>query len=76
MEISEWLGRQARRGIEPGTFRLPVSECRTAQPLVGPRTENLTPMPYPGFEPGTFGEAAGSPNHCTAWTATNSCTLL
>ena len=31
--------------------------------MVGPRTDNLTSMPYLGFEPGTFGVAVGSPNH-------------
>ena len=24
-------------------------------------------MPYPEFEPGTFGDAAGSPDHNTVW---------
>ena len=46
MENSERLGRQ---GIEPSTSRLPVSERSTAQPLVGPRTNSLTSMPYPGL---------------------------
>ena len=34
---SECLGRQARKGIEPGTSRLPVFERRTVLPLVGPK---------------------------------------
>ena len=34
-ENSEWLGRQARPGFEPGTSRLPVLSV-TAVPLVGP----------------------------------------
>ena len=37
-----------------------------ARPLVGPRTDSSTSMPYPGFEPGTFGSAAGFPNLFTA----------
>ena len=52
--------RQARPGIELGTSRLPVFERRIAQPLVGPRTDNLTSMLYPEFEPGTFGEQPAS----------------
>ena len=28
-------------------------------------------MPYPGFEPGTSGTAAGFPNHCTIWSASS-----
>ena len=61
--------RQARPGIEPGTSRLQVLQRRTAQSLVGPRTDNVTSMPQPGFEPRTFIVAAGFPNHCTAWSA-------
>ena len=34
MENSEWLGRQARPGFEPGTSRLPVLSV-TAVSLVG-----------------------------------------
>ena len=34
MEKSEWLGRQAQLGFEPGTFPLPVLSV-TAVPLVG-----------------------------------------
>ena len=66
-ESSERLSRQPRPWIEPGTSNLPVLEHRIAQPLVGPRTDSLTSMPYPGFEPGTFGVAAGTPSHYTAW---------
>ena len=44
----------------------PPSTSFWAQPLVGPRTNSSTSMPYPGFEPGTFGSAAGFPNHFTA----------
>ena len=69
MENSEQLSRQARQGIEPGTSRLTVLKHITAQPLVGPRTEVLTSMRYPGFEPETFGVAAGSPSHYTTWSA-------
>ena len=69
-ENFERLGRQARPGIEPGTSHLLVLERRTAQPLVGLRTDNLTSMPYPGFEPETFDGVASFPNHCTAWSAT------
>ena len=47
MENSERLGRQARPGIEPDTSRPRVFERRTAQPLVGARTDSLTSMPYP-----------------------------
>ena len=54
-ENSERLGRQARPGIELGTYRLLVLERRITQPLVGTRTDNLTFMPYPGFRPGIFG---------------------
>ena len=61
------LDRQARPEIKPGTSRLQAFERRTAQPLVGPRMDNLTSMLYPGFEPGTFGAAAGFPSHYTAW---------
>ena len=32
-------------------------------------TDRLTSMPYPGFEPGTFGVAADYPRHYTAWSA-------
>ena len=45
---------KARPGIERGTSHLPVLESSTAL-LVGPRTNNLTSMPYPGFEHGTNG---------------------
>ena len=38
MGNSERLGEQARPGIEPGTSRQPVFECRTAPPLVGRMT--------------------------------------
>ena len=31
--------------------------------------DSLTSMPYSGFEHGTFGAAAGFPNHRTAWSA-------
>ena len=62
-ENSEQLGRQARPKIEPGTSRLPNFQRRAAQPLVRTKTDSLTSIPYPGFEPGTFGAAAGSPNH-------------
>ena len=40
-ENSERLGRQARPGFEPGTFRLPVLNV-TAMPLVGQTLENET----------------------------------
>ena len=45
---------------EDSTWHFPSTsfERRTAQPLVGPRTDSLTFMPYPEFEPGTFGAAA------------------
>ena len=69
-ENSDRIERQAQQGIEPGTFRLPVFECRTTQPLVD-KADSLTSMPYPGFEPGTFGAAAGFPGHYTAWSALN-----
>ena len=36
------------------------------EPLVGPRTDSSTSMPYPGFETGTFGSAAGFPNRFAA----------
>ena len=45
---SERLGRQVRPGNEPGKSCLPVFEHRSAQPLLGPRTDNLISMPYPG----------------------------
>ena len=35
----------------------------------GAKDGHLTSMPYPVFEPGTFGVAAGSPSHYTAWSA-------
>ena len=53
--------------IEHGTSRQSVLERRTAQSLVGPKTDSLKFMPYPGFEPGTFGATADSPSHSTAW---------
>ena len=39
------------------TRRFPSTsfERRTARPLVGPRTDSLTSMPYPGFKFRTFG---------------------
>ena len=37
--------------------------------------DNFTSMPYPGFEPRTFGEAAGFPSHYTAFLATLSLQL-
>ena len=40
-----------------------------AQLLVEPRTYSSTSMPFPGFEPGTSGTAAGFPNHCSIWSA-------
>ena len=58
-ENSERLGRQARPRNEPGTSRLPVFE---RSHWWGQRTDSSTPMPYPGYEPGTFGSAAGFPN--------------
>ena len=33
-------------------------------------------MPYPVFEPWTFGIAAGYPNHYTAWSPENYLTIL
>ena len=45
-ENSERLGQQVRPGIEPGPSRLLVLERRTMQPLVEPRTDNLTSMPH------------------------------
>ena len=65
-ENSERLGQQARPMIETGTSCLIILESRTAHPLVGPWADNLTSMPYPGFEPSVFGVAAGFSNHCTA----------
>ena len=59
-ENFEQLGRQARPEIEPGTSRLLVLECRTAQPLVEPRMDSLTSMPYLGFEPGMYNVIAGT----------------
>ena len=38
-------------------------EHRTAQALVGPRMNNLISLAYPGFEPGTFGAAAGEEDY-------------
>ena len=69
MEKSERIGRQARLGIELDTSRLPVLKHKTAQPLVGPRTDSFNILSYPGFEPGTFGAAAGFPSYYTAWSA-------
>ena len=53
---------------EEWTWHLP-STSFWAQPLVGPWTDSLTPMPYPGLEFGTFGAVAGYPNHYTGWSA-------
>ena len=33
------------------------------------RTDDLTSMPYPEYEPGTYGEAVGSPAHYISWSA-------
>ena len=52
------LVNKRNRGIEPGTSRLPILEHKIAQPLVGPRMDNLTSMHCLGFEPETFGAAA------------------
>ena len=41
----------------------PVHQFFLVLPLVLLRTDSLTSMPYPGFEPGTFGVAAGFSNH-------------
>ena len=53
------------------TWHLP-STSFWAQLLVEPRTDSSTSMPYPGFEPGISGTAAGFPNHCTIWSARHS----
>ena len=37
--------------------------------MLEPRADSLTFMPYPGFESGTSGAEAGSPNQYTAWSA-------
>ena len=58
-ENSKRLGRQSRSGIELSTSHPSVLESRTAQPLVGLRTDNVTSTSYPGFKPGTFDVAAG-----------------
>ena len=68
-EISKRLGRQARPGVEPGTSRFQVFECRIAQPLAGPKTGSLASMPYPRYEPGTFGAAASFSSNHTACSA-------
>ena len=60
MENFERLGRQARLRNEPGTSHLPVFE---RSHWWGQGRTVLTSMPYPRFEPGTFGASAGSPNH-------------
>ena len=44
---------------------LPVDQFLT-QPLVGPGTDSLTFMLYPGFKPGIFSAATVYPNHGTA----------
>ena len=44
-------------------------ELEATQPLAGPRADSLTSLPYRGFEPGTFGAAAGFPSHYNAWAA-------
>ena len=51
-------GLQTRPEIEPGTSRLPVLKRRTAQFLLGPRTDCFNIHAYPTFEPGFFGTAA------------------
>ena len=48
-ENSEWLGRQARPGFEPGTSRLPVSSVTTL-PLVGHSNNERTRYVYDGGE--------------------------
>ena len=73
MENSERLGRQARPRIELGASRLPIlAQNRSATGGGEARTDSMTSMPYPIFEPGTFGVAASSPNHYTAWSARRS----
>ena len=60
-ENSKRLGRQARPGIESGTSRLPALSAEPRSHWWGQRRTVWTSMPYPEFEPGTFGAAAGSP---------------
>ena len=38
--------------------------------------DNMTTMPYPGFEPRAFGVAAGFPKHCSAWSEAFSRNML
>ena len=66
----EGLDQKARPEIEPGTSRLPDAERRTAQSLVGPRTDSLTSMSNPGFEHGTFSADAGFPCRWSAMLCT------
>ena len=66
---SERIGRQARPEIEHGNSRLQAFQRRTTQPLLEPSTDTLTSIPQPGFKLGIFGVTAGSPNHCTTWSA-------
>ena len=44
-------------------------ECRTAQSLVGIRTDSLTSMPYPVFEPGPSVQQPAPLACYTAWSA-------
>ena len=67
-EISERLGRQGQPMIEPGTSRLPIFSAEPLSHCWG-LVNSLTSMPFPGFELGIFGVAAGFPNHYTAWSA-------
>ena len=69
MENCEWLGWQKWPEIEPGTSHLPVLKCRTAQPLMGPRTDSINIHDLLWIRTGTFDVEVGSPSHCTVWLA-------
>ena len=58
-ENSKQLSQQARPGIEPCTSRQPVLSAEPRSHWWSQGRTALTSMPYPGFEPGTFGAAAG-----------------
>ena len=75
-ENSERLDRQARLGIESGISRQPVLSVEPRSHWWGQGRTVLTVMPYPGFEPGSFGAAAGSPSHYTPWSAWSSSKLI
>ena len=62
-----WPTTEARSGDH---FIMEAPDRRSPLTPIKGRTV-ITSMPYPGFEPGTFGVTFGSPTHYTSWSATS-----